>query len=116
MRARVGVPGRDATKPKSSARDRRRAPMSAARKRVAAAYVVVSCRALASEREGAATPSLLRAFERAREGTLVLDEPGDLDATTQRALLEALERARDGAAKPRVLVTTSRDLEALACA
>lgn len=56
----------------------------------------------------AALGSLEAAFREAHDGTLLLDEVGDLDADSQARLLQLL---RDGKHDTRLIVTTTRDLE-----
>lgn len=93
-----------------------------ASRRAAGPFVVVNCRSYESESAGEGRASTFaRALEKARGGTLVLDEPGALDLDAQDALLAALA-VRDGArpsprgldvraARARVIATTTVDLE-----
>jgi DNA-binding NtrC family response regulator len=98
-----------------------------------APFVSVNCAAIPGElleselfghEKGAFTGALQRRrgkFERAQGGTLLLDEIGDLAATTQAKLLRVLEEGElerlggEGAIRlnVRVLASTNRDLEAL---
>jgi two-component system nitrogen regulation response regulator NtrX len=101
-----------------------------------APFVSVNCAAIPGElleselfghEKGAFTGALQRRrgkFERAQGGTLLLDEIGDLAATTQAKLLRVLEEGElerlggEGAIRldVRVLASTNRDLDALLAA
>ncbi len=81
-------------------------------------FVVVSCRE--SDRE-ALTAELFSALERALDGTMLLDEVGELSLELQARLAKAITRgdgaaaarAGGGRANVRLMCTTSRDLKAL---
>ncbi len=101
-----------------------------------APFVSVNCAAIPGElleselfghEKGAFTGALQRRrgkFERAQGGTLLLDEIGDLAASTQAKLLRVLEEGElerlggEGAVRldVRVLASTNRDLDALMAA
>ena len=96
-------------------------------------FIKVNCAAIPSElleselfghEEGAFTGAIARRrgkFERAQGGTLLLDEIGDMNPTTQAKLLRVLEEEemeRVGGEEPialdvRVLASTNRDIGAL---
>jgi DNA-binding NtrC family response regulator len=67
--------------------------------RAAAPFVVFDCSAQSAH-------ELPAAFEQARDGTLLIDEAADLDATAQRWLLDALR------GPPRLVFASRRDLDA----
>jgi len=59
-----------------------------------------------------ARTDVARAIESAADGSLLLDEIGELPATAQSQLLQAIERgeAAGGAGRARIIASTSRDL------
>ena len=126
--ARVLITGENGTGKELVAR-----ALHAGSPRASRPFIKVNCAAIPSElleselfghEEGAFTGAVARRlgkFERAQGGTLLLDEIGDMNPTTQAKLLRVLEEEemeRVGGEEPialdvRVLASTNRDIHAL---
>jgi DNA-binding NtrC family response regulator len=106
--------------PKDSCKDVLARRIHEASRSAAGPFVVLNAREVGKEATGTNALSFARILERARGGTLVIDEPCDLDLAGQDELLAALaERSGSGNSaleceeRARILVTTTIDLESL---